>query len=70
MTTTTVTQLIFNVNLLTWKMYFQIRGCSVIINITGEEAQSFLSAVKQDDTDRITIEVSKDLIQIHYIINQ
>lgn len=68
-TQTQVTQLVFNTISLNWTLYFHIRGCNTTINITAQEAQSFLESVKQDDTDRITIEVSKDNNSIYYIIN-
>lgn len=68
-TQTQVTQLVFNVNTLEWQMYFHIRGCNTIINITSNEVQSFLHSVKQDDLDRVGVEHSKDKNLIYYIIN-
>lgn len=68
-TQTQVTQVVFNVNTLQWQIYFHIRGCNTIINITSREAESFLNSVSQGDNDRINIEHCYEKSLIYYIIN-
>jgi len=66
-TTTQINQIAFNVTELTWSVYLFIRGCTVTLSITAIEAENLLNAIKEDDTDRITIEATKDFI--YYILN-
>jgi hypothetical protein len=68
-TQTQITQITFNINNLSWKMYFHIRGCSVGVDITAKEAECLLDAIRQDETDRVTVETSPTSDLIFYIIN-
>jgi hypothetical protein len=60
-----ITQLIFNIVTLEWRLDLHIRGCNQRVIITADEASGIINALTQDDPTRM--ERAKGDEVIYYI---
>ena len=66
-----ITQLVFNLESLEWRMDFHIGGGNTSVKLSSNEAHSFLHLIKESPltTDEISTEIDKGNNVVYYLIN-
>ena len=57
-----ITQLVYNIITLEWRLDIHIRGCNQRVKITADEASGIISSFTQQDPSRVEISKGDDVI--------
>ena len=57
-----VTQLVYNIITLEWRLDLHIRGCNQRVKVTADEASGIITSFTQEDQTRMSIEKGEDVI--------
>lgn len=65
-----ITQLVYNIITLDWRLDLHIRGCNQRVKVTADEAHGIIDAIRQDDPTRLQILKETDVIYYMPTSNQ